>query len=391
MPKRNLTAYQILIDPVLNLLDSEIMHSRASKLIHLASEHTFGVGRIILKSFAFKDLRLNTTVAGIPFENPVLVGAGWDKTGKAAPGLIDLGFGGVEVGTVLENPQAGNPKPRQFMIGKGVALNRLGFNSPGMDAVAKILERYKSRDLPIGISVGKNKDLPDSQAPQTHAKIVKRLYDFGKYFVINVSSPNTPGLRGLQSKGPLTDIVRAVQNEINKHKEKKPLFVKIAPDMDMSAINDVIEVVEKTNIAGIIATNTTVNEKIKGQYFVKDSRLSKADDSGKKQTWAGEAGGLSGDNPDFRKMATEIIRHIYKEAKKRKLKITIIGLGGVKDAETALEKIKSGANLVQVVTAIRGEGPGIAGSINRGIVKEMKKLGLTHFEDLVGLDFKNKK
>jgi len=274
------------------------------------------------------------------------------------------------------------------MIADGVAINRLGFNSPGMEAVAHVLEQYKGKDLPIGISLGQNKEVTVENAPQAHARVLDRLYEYGKYFVINVSSPNTPGLRGLQSKKPLTDIVRAVLKEMKKHGGLKPLFVKIAPDMDTQAIDDVIDVIETTGIAGIIATNTTVNTEYKGRYSIEDPRLTRMDESGKKRTWADEMGGLSGDDANFRKMSTEIIRYIYKKTRQRKMKITIIGVGGIKDAKTALEKITAGASLVQVVTGIRGEGPGVAGQINKGIAQEMERLGLERFEDLVGYDFK---
>ena len=380
--------FKLLVSPVLSRLDSETMHHGAKLALHFAAEKTFGLGKMFLTPFAFQDPRLNVSVAGITFKNPILVGAGWDKSGEAVTGLLEIGFGGVEVGTVTEFSQPGNPKPRQFTINGGIAINRLGFNSKGMRAVAKVLLKYQGRNLPIGISVGKNKDVPDKDAPDAHAHVVHSLYDYGKYFAINVSSPNTPGLRGLQNKKPLTDIVVAVQKEMKKLGGLKPLFVKIAPDMDAKSIDDVIDVVAQTKITGIIATNTTVSEKIKGKYFVHDKRLALYDEKGKQRTWAQEPGGFSGKDEDFKKMSTEVIRYIYRKARSRKLPIIIIGVGGVHDSISALDKIKAGATLVQVVTAIRGEGPGVAGQINKGIVMEMKRLGLTHFEDLVGYDFR---
>ena len=380
--------YKGVVSPILDKLDSETWHIKAREALHLA-EHIPFAKAVLRKLFAYEDPSLHITVEGIEFENPVLVGAGWDKGGRAVAGLHALGFAGVEVGTIPEHTQEGNPKPRQFMIASGVAINRLGFNSHGMEDAAHNLEVYRGRGIPLGISVGKNKTVPDDEAPQAHARVVERLYDYGSYFVINVSSPNTPGLRGLQDKKPLTQIVKAVQQAMKEKGGQKPLFVKIAPDMTTDAINDVIDVVEQNNLSGIIATNTTVNTDIKGKYDVHDSRLEQIDGKGTRRTWADEMGGLSGDDKDYRKMATDVIRHIYEESYRRGLNITIIGVGGVKDGATALEKIKAGASLVQVVTAIRGEGPAVAGNINRAIAREMRRLRVTRFEDLVGYDVRN--
>lgn len=384
-----MSIHKKIISPILDRLDSEYMHTKAREALRFAAENTFGVGTQILSKFAYHDPRLHISIEGMEFANPVLVGAGWDKYGEAVQGLLALGFGGVEVGTVPQHPQSGNPKPRQFMVANGVAVNRLGFNSPGMDKVAHILDKYNGKDLPIGISLGQNKDVTPDHAAEAHARVLDRLYKYGKYFVINVSSPNTPGLRGLQSKKPLTEIVKAVQKVMKANGKMKPIFVKIAPDLGTSAIDDVIDVVKETGISGIIATNTTLDAKYKGNYVVNDKRLPRLDESGKKRNWGMEMGGLSGDDADYRKRATEIIRYIYTQARKKGVKLVIIGVGGVKDGPTAVEKIKAGASLVQVVTAIRGEGPAVAGNINRGIVKEMERLGLKHVEELVGYDSKN--
>ncbi|MDE2025982.1 MAG: quinone-dependent dihydroorotate dehydrogenase [Patescibacteria group bacterium] len=383
-----MSIHKKIVSPILDRLDSEYMHTKARETLHIVSESTLGIGMQVLKRFAFQDPRLQITVEGITFDNPVLVGAGWDKYGEAVRGLLALGFGGVEVGTVPEHPQNGNPKPRQFMIADGVAINRLGFNSPGMEKVAHILNQYKGENLPIGISLGQNKDVTPENAAGAHARVMDRLYEYGKYFVINVSSPNTPGLRGLQSKKPLTEIVKAVLKAMKTKGRMKPLFVKIAPDLENSAIDDVIEVVKETGISGIIATNTTLDAKYKGKYAITDSRILQVDESGKKRNWGMEMGGLSGDDAGFRNRSTEIIRYIYTQARKKGVKLIIIGVGGVKDGPTAVEKIKAGASLVQVVTAIRGEGPAVAGNINRGIVKELKMLGLSHVAELVGYDVK---
>ncbi|HXS15049.1 MAG TPA: quinone-dependent dihydroorotate dehydrogenase [Candidatus Saccharimonadales bacterium] len=388
MAREKKDTYIRFIRPWLDKRDSETWHNNARKALHLAQ--SIPGGQFILrKLFSHEAPLLSITVEGINFENPLLVGAGWDKVGEAVLGLHAMGFGGVEVGSVLKYPQEGNPKPREFIVSpNGVAINRMGFNSPGMEVVAHNLEQYQGKKVPIGISVGKNKATPDEQAPAAHAIVVDRLYDLGDYFVINVSSPNTPGLRALQDKKPLTAIINAVQKVIEKHGGEKPLFVKIAPDLSDNAVRDVIDVVEKTGIRGIIAVNTYLNTKVKGKYSIKDPRLESVGKTGKRRTWADEAGGLSGDDSDYRTRAIEVVRYIYEETQRRGMEITIIGVGGIKDASTALKMIKAGATLVQVVTAIRGKGPSVAKQINRGIVAEMRRMNLTSYRDLVGSEIR---
>lgn len=362
--------YKELISPMLDRLDSETWHTRARELLHLA-EMSPATLKILERLFAdqgerFEDDRLNIILGGIELENPLIVGAGWDKAGRAVKALHRLGFAGVEVGTVLQYPQPGNPRPRQFILGPGVALNRLGFNSPGMDVVGKNVEEYRDSGIPIGISVGKNKDVPDVNAPEAHTTVIRRLYDHAAYFTLNVSSPNTPGLRKLQDKEPLKDNVQACQRAMDHMGGRKPLFVKIAPDLTWEALDDVIEVAVDEKVTGIIATNTTVNAGIKAKYGEK---------------WRNEAGGVSGNDPDFRQMATETIAHIFRQAGDR---IEIIGVGGVNDTTTALEKIRAGAKALQIVTAIRGEGPTLPGKINRGLAVFMEQEGIRNITELVG-------
>lgn len=311
---------------------------------------------------------MRVIIDGIEFDNPLIVGAGWDKAGRAVKGLWQLGFAGVEVGSVTADPQPGNPKPRQFMVAPGVALNWLGFNSPGMEVVAGNLDRYKESGIPCGISIGKNRDVDAKDAPQAHAVVAKRLYEYAAYFAINVSSPNTPGLRSLQDKEPLTDIVQAVNEAMEGKGGRKPLFVKIAPELTDEAIDDVIKVAVDNGLTGIIAANTTADSDIKAKYG---------------ERWRNAVGGLSGDDRDFRKMSTDKIAHIYREAGGR---LEIMGVGGIKDTETALEKIRAGAKVLQIVTAIRGEGTTVAGRINRGLVEYMEKEGIKNFDEIVGVD-----
>lgn len=366
--------------------DSETWHIRTRRAFHYAE--TIPGGLRLLERLAdqretFTHEKLHVILGGIEFDNPLMVGAGWDKVGEAVAALHRLGFAGVEVGSVLAHPQPGNDKPRQWMLAPGVSLNRLGFNSTGMEIVAQNLERYRQKDIEtgvIGISIGKNKEVPDKDAPEVHFVVARRLYDHASYFVVNVSSPNTPGLRNLQAKKPLTDIVQAVNDAMRMEGGLKPLFVKIAPDnLTNEAVNDIIEVVADNGLTGIIATNTTVNSNLKAKYG---------------EQWRNEMGGLAGDDRDYRRMSTEMVRYIYKETGG---KMEIIGVGGVKDTQTTLEKIQAGAKVVQIVTGIRGSLPLYAaffqqtklpGQINRGLVKWMDKEGVKNVNEVIGLSVK---
>lgn len=363
--------YRSLVSPILDHLDSETMHVAVREGLHLA-EVTPGGLRLAEFLLAyqrkrFTDPRLNIEVAGIKFDNPVLVGAGWDKKGVAVRALYQLGAAGVEVGSVLVYPQPGNKKPRQFVApdGKGVALNRLGFNSIGLARVGTNLLRYRESGIPIGVSIGKNKELPESVAPWAYKVVASALYEDASHFVINVSSPNTPGLRSLQDKGLLTEIVQETNQVMeNVHGGRKPLFVKVAPDLTDEATDDVIQVAIDNKLAGIIASNTTVDPKLKGRYG-----------------WRDQMGGLSGDDPDFRRMVTHQVAHIRRVAG---AEMVIFGIGGVKDAPTALQKILAGANAVQVMTGLRGEGFSIFGKINQGLVTWMERTGVKNLGEIVG-------
>lgn len=363
--------YKGIAVPLLDRLDSETWHVRAREALHLAESTPFTLKlleRLAYQGERFTDQRLRVVLGGVEFDNPIVVGAGWDNAGRAVKGLHALGFSGVEVGSVLAYPQEGNPKPRQFMIGPGVALNRLGFNSPGLAEVSNNLRRYRESGIPIGISLGKNKDVKPIDAPQAHYVVARKLYDQASYFVINVSSPNTSGLRELQEKGPLTDIVQAVNDAMDEMGDRKPTFVKIAPDLTNEAVDDVVRVVMDNALTGIIATNTTIRSDLKAKYG---------------ERWRDQMGGLSGDDIDFRRMATEKVAHIYRETGG---KMEIIGVGGIKDAKTALEKIQAGARVIQVVTAIRGEGLALPGKINRGLISFMEQEGINNLNEIIGSD-----
>ncbi len=363
--------YKKIIRPILNKFDSETFHDLARESLHFAeiSPLTLKILELFADKYSrFKDQRLKTNLGGLELENPLIVGAGWDKSGRAVQGLWHLGFASVEVGSVTEYGQPGNPKPRLYMVSSGVAINWLGFNSPGMDVVAKNLERYKNTGIPIGISLGLNKDVEHKDAPKSYGTVTKRMYEYAGYFAINVSSPNTPGLRALQEKEHTIQIIDAVHEAMDECGARKPLFVKIAPDLTFEAIDELLQVLIDYKVTGIIASNTTIDPELKGKY-------------GKK--WTNSQGGLSGDDEDYRKMTTDIISHIHRNAGD---KLDIIGVGAVNSPESALEKIRAGAKALQLVTAIRGEGTAVAGKINRGIVEYMERNGVGSLEELVGID-----
>ena len=365
--------YKQIIRPILNKFDSETFHDLARESLHFAELTPITLR--FLEFFAdkysrFKDDRLRTKLGNLELENPLIVGAGWDKAGRAVLGLYHLGFASVEVGSVTEYGQPGNAKPRLHMVSSGVAINWLGFNSPGMDIVAKNLDRYKNNGIPIGISLGLNKDVEHKDAAKAYGTVTRRMYEYAGYFAINVSSPNTPGLRALQGKQHIIDLIQAVNGSMDELGERKPLFVKIAPELSYEAIDELLEVAIDNKLTGIIASNTTTSSELKGKYGSK---------------WKDSQGGLSGDDEDYRKMTTEIISHIYKQAGD---KLDIVGVGAVNSPESALEKIKAGAKALQLVTAIRGEGTSVAGKINRGIVEYMESVGVSSLDELVGSDHK---
>lgn len=352
-----------LLDPD----DLEVKYLNLINSIHQKQDFPKDIEKLSFKKQLFTDKKLLVKLTEeITLDNPLIVGAGWDKQGLAVRGLHQLGFASVVVGTVTPHPQLGNPKPRYFEIAPGVSLNRYGFNSPGADVVAQNLKIYQDLGIPIGISAGKNKEVPDEQAPEAYAEVIKNLYHYASYFELGVSSPNTPGLRKLQDKKPLGLIIKAVNKQMDKLGKRKPIFIKIAPDMSFEEIDDVIEVALANNVVGISATNTTINSNIKSSYG---------------QKWSTEDGGLAGNNPEFRKISTEIIAYIYRQAGK---KLKVIGAGGIMDTKTALEKILAGATALEIVTGLSFVGPTLPGKINQGLVAFIQKRRVRNLSELVG-------
>jgi len=344
-------------------LEGEHLKQVAEFSLHALARYQFGERLFDLARGGerVEDSRLHTVVGGLKLENPVMVGAGWDKKGWAVDGLYALGFAGTEVGSVLVHPQSGNTRPRMW-YSKGAGLNRLGFNSQGMEAVATNLDKQQMLGI-VGISIGKNKLTPDDQAPWAHAAVAERLYDYADYFVINVASPNTPGLRNLLNAEPLTNIVLAVK-EVLDAKGGKPLFIKTTVDLALEDLDSVIEVCLNNGVTGLIDSNTTIDDQLKNLYG-----------------WQGEAGGLSGDVLEFRRKANERMKHITRIT--HGIALQRIGVGGINDAASAIERMQAGAQAIQVVTGIRQRKGRIAHDINQGILNHLDKNGLRSVQELV--------
>jgi dihydroorotate dehydrogenase len=339
-----------IIRPLLFKSDPEKIHHQVTKWLKRFNQ--FPGGAALSRSlWAYEDKRLEKEVFGLKFKNPVGLAAGFDKNGEMIAEMGNLGFGFVEVGTVTPLPQSGNPKPRMFRLPQDSGLiNRMGFNNDGADVVAERLAAFRrnakgeERNIIIGGNIGKNKVTPNEEAVNDYIKCFDRLFDVVDYFVVNVSSPNTPGLRALQEKGPLMEILNRLQQKNNKNGVSRPILLKIAPDLTNEQLDDIVEIVQETKIAGLIATNTTIS---------REGLLSKED-------LKNETGGLSGE--PLTKRATEVIAYL---AKKSNGRFPIIGVGGIHSPEDAIEKIRAGASLIQLYTGFIYEGPGMIKRINK--------------------------
>jgi dihydroorotate dehydrogenase len=305
--------------------------------------------------WALNDPRLEKEVFGLKFKNPVGLAAGFDKNADVISEMANLGFGFIEIGTVTPLPQDGNPKPRMFRLpADGGLINRMGFNNMGMDVVAEHIAAYRKnapasqKGIIIGGNIGKNKVTPNEEAVNDYIKCFDRLFDLVDYFVVNVSSPNTPGLRELQEKGPLMNLLSTLQQRNSKNGISRPILLKIAPDLTNTQLDDIVEIVQQSGIAGVIATNTTISR----EGLISADKLKN------------EAGGLSG--KPVTKRSTEVIRYL---SGKSKSAFPIIGVGGIHSPQDALEKLAAGASLVQLYTGFIYEGPGLISRINKAVLK----------------------
>lgn len=303
---------------------------------------------VLKKRFSVTSSHLEKELWGIKFPNPVGLAAGFDKDARYTDALSCLGFGFIEIGTVTPRPQPGNPKPRLFRLPQDKAIiNRMGFNNGGSSAAAERLKHRKEKII-IGGNIGKNKDTPNELAFNDYELAFKDLYDVVDYFVVNVSSPNTPGLRALQDKEPLMEILNKLQTINQSLGKPKPLLLKIAPDLTDSQLDDIVDIVQSTKIQGLVATNTTISR----------NDLT----SSKELVEAIGTGGVSGQ--PVRNRATEVIKYI---TQKSNGSIPIIAVGGIFTAKDAQEKLNAGASLVQVYTGFIYEGPNIASNICKSL------------------------
>ena len=336
--------YKKIIRPILFLFDTEKVHNFTFLFFKIILNLPF-IGYIVRKIYSVENKKLHKKIFGLEFKNPVGLAAGFDKNAKLFNELTCFGFGFIEVGTVTPKAQNGNPKKRLFRLvdDEGV-INRMGFNNDGMSKITTRLK--KNKNVLIGGNIGKNKSTPNNQAVNDYLLCFNYLHDFVDYFVVNVSSPNTPNLRELQNKEPLIEILKSIKAENLTKSKPKPILLKISPDLSKSNISDIVEIVLSLKIDGIIATNTTIQ-----RNNLKSKNMN-------------ESGGLSG--KPILERSNEVIRYI---SEKSKGSIPIIGVGGIHSAQDAIDKINAGADLVQIYTGFIYEGPSLIRSINKALVE----------------------
>ncbi len=337
--------YKSIIRPILFWYDPEKIHYFTFSALRFLNKIP-GFPAIFRSLYEVKDARLETEIFGLKFKNPVGLAAGFDKDAKLYKELSNLGFGFIEIGTLTPKGQEGNPKKRLFRLKEDSGIiNRMGFNNGG---VLEAVERLKKNNgVLIGGNIGKNKLTSNEEATSDYEICFDALYDYVDYFVVNVSSPNTPNLRALQDKEPLTQLLQTLQNKNLAKPKQKPILLKIAPDLTNEQLLDIIDIVNETKIAGVIATNTTISRE--GLQSVNKI----------------EMGGLSG--KPLTKRSTEVIRFLSEKSNKS---FPIVGVGGIHSAEDAIEKLEAGASLIQLYTGFIYEGPNLIKQINRKILEK---------------------
>ncbi|NEW08704.1 quinone-dependent dihydroorotate dehydrogenase [Paenibacillus sp. SYP-B3998] len=359
--------YEKLGKPVLFRMDPEKAHHLT--IDGLSAVGAFPGGKQLLKAM------YGTTYSpfmvqqlwGIEFANPIGLAAGLDKNAKAVKGFSQLGFGFMEVGTITPKPQPGNEQPRLFRLPIDQALiNRMGFNNVGVEEMARNLQKTGKRDIPVAINIGKNKGTPNEEAEEDYRACIRALYTYGDFFVVNISSPNTPDLRNLQHGNDLCRLLDAVTDEMQIQQEKhrhsgKPVLVKIAPDLTDEELELTVGTIKDSGVSGIIATNTTLSRE------------------GLQHPNKSQAGGLSG--KPLTQRTTEVISRVYQLTEG---KLPIIGSGGIFTAEDAYDKIRAGASLIEVYTALIYEGPGLLSRLNEGLQALLKRDGFTHISQAIG-------
>lgn len=365
--------YKSVIRPLLFRKDPEVSHEMILALMAKAE----GFSGIIERLYSIDDPRLAVQIGALKFSNPVGLAGGFDKNALAPRTIASFGFGFMEIGAITAQGQPGNPKPRLYRLPEDCALiNRLGFNNEGATAIAAKLDRMRAHrrlpKIPLGMNIGRTKIVETKDAVGDFLACFEKLYPYADFFTLNVSSPNTPNLRDLQEKELLRDLLSAVQDKNRELAGRAgipaiPVFVKIAPDMEFSQVDEIIEVVQSVRLAGIVATNATA--------FMR---------SGLKSSQGPEPGGLSG-RPITAKV-TSFVAHIYRSTRGQ---VPIVGVGGIFNAEDAYEKIKAGASAVQIYTGWIYEGPGAVKRINRGLLGLLARDGLKHISQAVGIEAKS--
>jgi len=340
--------YKKIVRPLLFLISPETIHHIVFKCIKI-SFLIPGVKQIVQIFYVKDDKRLERKVFGITFKNPVGLAAGFDKDAKLFNELAGFGFGFIEIGTLTPKPQPGNEKPRMFRLPKDEALiNRMGFNNDGVEDAIKRLKKRRTKVIIAG-NIGKNKLTSNEDAGKDYEYCFEALFNYVDFFVINVSSPNTPGLRSLQDKEPLQALLSNIQELNSKKQNPKPILLKIAPDLSNEQLDDIIVIIAATKLSGVIATNTTIT---------RDNLKTNAETI----SIIGN-GGLSG--KPLRKRSTEVIKYLYEKSNKA---FPIIAVGGIHNAEDAIEKLNAGASLVQIYTGFIYEGPALIKAINKKII-----------------------
>lgn len=341
--------YKQLVRPVLFRFDAESVHHSTFKMIKWAFKIP-GISHLLKNRYAYENPSLEKELFGLTFKNPIGLAAGFDKNAVLIPEMASFGFGFIEIGTLTPKAQAGNPTPRLFRLKKDKAIiNRMGFNNEG---VATAIEHLKKRpaNIIVGGNIGKNKVTPNEEAISDYEKCFDQLYDYVDYFVVNVSSPNTPNLRALQDKEPLTKLLRTLHTK-NQQKEKpKPILLKIAPDLTNEQLDEVVEVVMDTKTDGLIATNTTID---RGGLQASNEQVESIG-----------AGGLSGQ--PLKQRSTEVIKYIHQKSNGA---FPIIGVGGIASPADAIEKLEAGASLVQIYSGFIYEGPSLIKNIKKALIK----------------------
>lgn len=341
--------YKQVIRPFLFSIDAERVHHLVFSWLKTSGKIP-GMKSLLNSIFRYKHTNLERNILGLRFENPVGLAAGFDKDAKLIDELNCFGFGFIEIGTLTPKSQPGNEQPRLFRLRADEALiNRMGFNNGGAEAAAERLKKRKSNVI-VGGNIGKNKVTPNECAFDDYAACVEALHEYVDYFVVNVSSPNTPGLRELQEKEPLQKLMSDVKALVLSKPNPKPVLLKIAPDLTITQLDDIVEILLSTKTDGVIATNTTIS---RADLATSTEQLEKIGN-----------GGLSGKPVADR--SNEVIRYLRSKLSKQ---YPIIGVGGIMTPKDAVEKIKAGADLIQIYTGFVYEGPGFIKQINRELVK----------------------